>query len=347
MSDRDQYREAGVDIEAGNQFVRAIGPLVKATHNSSVLTDLGGFSGLYSLHADRFKNPVLVSSTDGVGTKLKIAFMMDKHDTVGIDLVGMVVNDIVVCGARPLFMLDYLAMGKLDIGVAQQLVAGIAEGCRQAHCALIGGETAEMPSMYPPGEYDMAGFAVGVVDKDDIMDGSSTTNGSAVLGLASSGLHSNGYSLVRRIVFEKMGLKADQQVDDLPRTLGEELLTPTRIYTEAVLNIRRDFTLHAAAHITGGGILENLPRVLPASCRAIIRQGSWPVPPIFPFLQKAAGLTQREMYRTFNSGLGMCLVVPAAQAEEVVDRLDNMGQPAFIVGEIAHREAGQEPVEIV
>ncbi len=347
MSDRDQYREAGVDIEAGNQFVHAIAPLVKATHNSSVLTDIGGFSGLYSLHADRFKNPVLVSSTDGVGTKLKIAFLMNKHDTVGIDLVAMVVNDIVVCGARPLFLLDYLAMGKLDLEISRQLVAGIAEGCRQAHCALIGGETAEMPGMYPPGEYDMAGFAVGVVDRDDIMDGSSTTVGSAVVGLASSGLHSNGYSLVRRIVLEQMGLKMDQRVDDLPRTVGEELLTPTRIYTEAVLNIRRDFKLHAAAHITGGGLLENLPRVLPASCRAVIRQGSWPMPPIFPFLQKAAGLTQREMYRTFNSGVGMCLIVPGTEADEVVDRLDGMGQPAFIVGEIAPREAGQEPVEIV
>jgi phosphoribosylformylglycinamidine cyclo-ligase len=312
-----------------------------------VLPDPGGFSSLYSLHVGRFKNPVLVSSTDGVGTKLKIAFMMGKHDTVGIDLVGMVVNDIVVCGARPLFMLDYLAVGKLEIGVAQQIVAGIAEGCRQAHCALIGGETAEMPGMYAPGEYDIAGFAVGVVDKDDIMDGSSITVGSVVVGLASSGLHSNGYSLVRRIVFEKMGLKVDQRVEDLPRSLGEELLTPTRIYTEAVLTIRRDFTLHAAAHITGGGLLENLPRVLPTSCEAVIRQGSWPVPPIFSFLQKAAGLTRREMYRTFNSGLGMCLVVPAAQAEKVVDRLDGMGQPAFIVGEIAPRDAGREAVEIV
>lgn len=347
MSVSDQYREAGVDIEKGNEFVRRIAPLVRATHNSAVLTDIGGFSGLFSLNTERYRNPVLVSSTDGVGTKLRIAFMMNKHDTVGIDLVGMCVNDVVVCGARPLFMLDYLSMGKLDLEVAQQIVKGIAEGCRQAHCALIGGETAEMPGFYPDGEYDLAGFTVGVVDKDMIIDGSSMTVGAAIVGLASSGLHSNGYSLVRRIVFDKMGLRVDQMVDDLPRTVGEELITPTRIYVEAVQNIQRDFTLMAAAHITGGGILENLPRVLPASCRAIIRQGSWPMPPIFPFLQKAAGLTQMEMYRTFNSGLGMCLVVPAAQAEEVVDRLDGMGQPAFLVGEIAPRAAGQDPLELV
>jgi phosphoribosylformylglycinamidine cyclo-ligase len=347
MSQSDQYRQAGVDIEKGNEFVRRISPLVRATHNSSVLADIGGFSGLYSLHAERFRNPVLVSSTDGVGTKLKIAFMMDKHDTVGIDLVAMCVNDIVVCGARPLFMLDYLSMGKLELNIAQQIVSGIAEGCRQAHCALIGGETAEMPGFYPEGEYDLAGFTVGVVDKDQIIDGSAVTMGAAIVGLASSGLHSNGYSLVRRIVFDKMGLKVDQVVDDLPRPLGEELLAPTRIYVEALLNVQRDFKLMAAAHITGGGILENLPRVLPASCRAIVRQGSWPLPPIFPFLQKAAGLDQTEMYRTFNSGLGMCLVVPAAQAEEVVDRLDGMGQPAFLVGEIAPRAAGQDPLELV
>ncbi len=347
MNVSDQYRQAGVDIEKGNEFVRRIGPLVRATHNSAVLTDIGGFSGLFSLHSERYKNPVLVSSTDGVGTKLRLAFMMDKHDTVGIDLVAMCVNDIIVCGAKPLFMLDYLSMGKLELEVAQQVVKGIAEGCRQAQCALIGGETAEMPGFYPPGEYDLAGFTVGVVDKDQIIDGSGMPVGAAIVGLASSGLHSNGYSLVRRIVFEQMGLKVDSQVDDLPHLVGEELITPTRIYVEALRNIQRGFTLYAAAHITGGGILENLPRVLPATCRAMVRQGSWPMPPIFPFLQKASGLTQTEMYRTFNSGLGMCLVVPAAQADEIVDRLDGMGQPAFLVGEIAPRAAGQPPLELI
>ncbi len=347
MAGQDRYREAGVDIEKGNQFVKNIGALVRSTHNSSVLGDLGGFSGMVALNTGRYPQPVLVSSTDGVGTKLKIAFLMDKHDTVGIDLVAMCVNDIVVCGARPLFMLDYISTGELRLGQAEQIVAGIVEGCRQARCALIGGETAEMPGFYPPGEYDLAGFSVGVVNRDEMVDGASMAVGSALVGIASSGLHSNGYSLVRRICFDQLGLTVDSRVDDLPATLGEVLLTPTLIYTEAVLNIRRDFKLHAAAHITGGGILENLPRVLPSSVRAMIRRGSWPVPPIFPFLQKAASLDEMEMLRTFNSGLGMVLVVPGDQADEVIQRLEAMEHQAFLVGEIAPREEGQAAVEMV
>ena len=347
MSEQDRYRDAGVDIEKGNRFVDLISPLVRSTHNSSVLTGLGGFSGLVSLGSGRFEHPVLVSSTDGVGTKLKIAFMMDKHDTVGIDLVGMCVNDIVVTGAQPLFMLDYLSMGELNLDIAQQLIKGIVEGCRQAGCALIGGETAEMPGFYPPGEYDVAGFAVGVVERDKIIDSSRVTVGSVLVGLASSGLHSNGYSLVRRILFDDLKLKIDQKVDDLPGSIGEEILTPTRIYVEAVRNLRRDLNLLSLAHITGGGILENLPRVLPGSCQAMIKKGSWPVPPIFQFLQKAGKLDEREMLRTFNSGLGMILVVPADEADEVIGRLEAMEQPAFIVGEIAARKKGQPPVEMV
>jgi phosphoribosylformylglycinamidine cyclo-ligase len=347
MAADDRYREAGVDIEKGNLFVERIKSMVQSTHNSSVLSDIGGFSGMVSLNTDHYSQPVLVSGTDGVGTKLKIAFMMDKHDTVGIDLVAMCVNDIVVTGAKPLFMLDYLATGVLKLETATNIVKGVAEGCRQAQCALIGGETAEMPGFYPPGEYDLAGFAVGVVNKGDIVDGSRVAVGSALIGLGSSGLHSNGYSLVRRIVFEELKLKVDSQVPDLPRSVGEELLEPTKIYVEALLNLRRDFYLDAMAHITGGGILENLPRVLPESCQAVIKRGSWDIPPVFKFLQDAGKLGEREMLRTFNSGLGMILVVPAHQADSVTERCLAMGQPAWIVGEVAERKSGQPAVEIV
>ena len=342
----DRYRQAGVDIEKGNQFVKKISEMVASTHTSAVLGEIGGFSGLVALNTDRYAQPVLVSSTDGVGTKLKIAFLMDRHDTVGIDLVAMCVNDIVVTGARPLFMLDYLATGKLELGTAQDIVAGVVEGCRQAQCALVGGETAEMPGFYPPGEYDLAGFAVGVVDREGIIDGSRVAVGSVLVGLASSGLHSNGYSLVRKIVFEELKLKVEDQVEDLLRSVGEELLEPTRIYVRAVLNIQRDFDLLALAHITGGGILENLPRVLPRACRAVVKKGAWPVPPIFQFLRRAGGLSQREMLRTFNSGLGLVMVVPPEQADEVVERLEAMDQPAYLVGEVTARKEGQDPLVI-
>ena len=346
MNSQDRYREAGVDIEAGNRLVEMIAPVVEATHNSSVLTGIGGFSGLFALNLEHLQEPVLVSSSDGVGTKLKIAFMMDKHDTVGIDLVAMCVNDLVVTGARPLFLLDYLATGKLALETAAEVVRGIAAGCREAGCALLGGETAEMPGMYAPGEYDLAGFAVGVVDRRRIIDHSRVAVGRALVGLASSGLHSNGFSLVRKIVFEELKLAVDSPVEELGRTIGEELLTPTRIYVQPVLHLRRDFHLDAAAHITGGGLLENLPRVLPSSCRAVIREGSWPVPPVFTFLQQAGRLSRREMWRTFNSGIGMVLVVPAEQADAVVERLAAMQVPAWIIGEVDRRREGQPAVVI-
>ena len=347
MAEQDRYRQAGVDIEKGNEFVKRIGPLVKSTHNSSVLTGLGGFSGLVSLGSENYHQPVLVSSTDGVGTKLKIAFLMDKHDTVGIDMVAMCINDVAVTGAKPLFMLDYLSTGKLSLETLEQVVSGIVEGCRQARCALVGGETAEMPGFYPDGEYDMAGFAVGVVDRDAIIDGSSVAVGSALVGIGSSGLHSNGYSLVRKVIFEEKGLSVDDRLEDLGRTVGEELIEPTIIYSEAVLNILRDFNLYGAAHITGGGVLENLPRVLPASCRAVMQKGSWPVQPIFRYLQKEGGLSETEMYRTFNSGLGMILVVPPEQAEDVKDRLTAMELKAYLVGEVQARKENQASVELV
>ncbi len=347
MSQDDRYRQAGVDIEKADQFVKNISELVKTTHTSAVLSDLGGFSGMVALNTEHIEQPVLVSSTDGVGTKLKIAFMTDKHDTIGIDMVAMCVNDIIVTGARPLFMLDYLATGQLKLGVAEAVVAGVVEGCRQAGCALVGGETAEMPGMYAPGEYDLAGFTVGVVDRSGIIDGPEVRRGAAVVGVASSGLHSNGFSLVRKIVFEELGLSVDDRVAGLEGTVGEVLLTPTRIYVEAFKNIQRDFSIMGAAHITGGGLLENLPRVLPAGCKAMIQKGSWPVPPVFGWLQEAGKLSEREMNRTFNSGLGLALVVPGEQGEEVVERLEALGEAAFLVGEIVGREDGEAPVEIV
>ena len=346
MSQDDRYRAAGVDIEKADQFIKNIGDMVKSTHTRGVLGGLGGFSGLFSLAGQTGDEPVLVSSTDGVGTKLKVAFMADKHDTIGIDMVAMVVNDIVVTGARPLFMLDYLATGKLELGVAEAIIAGVVEGCRQADCALIGGETAEMPGMYVEGEYDLAGFAVGLVERESIIDGSGVAPGAAVVGLASSGLHSNGFSLVRKIVFEELGLKIDDQPPGLEATVGETLLTPTRIYVKPVLAIREEFDLLAAAHITGGGLLENLPRVLPPGCGARIEQGSWPVPPVFGWLQEAGGLSQREMSRTFNWGLGMALVVPGDQAQAVIARLGELGETAYKVGEIVLRQEGEPLVEV-
>ena len=283
--ERITYKDSGVDIDAGNTFVKMIKPLVKATSRPEVMADIGGFGGLFSLNTAKYKNPVLVSGTDGVGTKLKLAFMADRHDTVGIDLVAMCVNDIIVQGAEPLFFLDYLATGKLDPAKAADIVKGISAGCVQAGCALIGGETAEMPGFYADGEYDIAGFTVGVVDRDNLIDGSSITVGNTLIGLASSGLHSNGYSLARKVIFEKMGLKIDSVLPGTGLSVADELLTPTRIYVKSILNLLRDFTINGIAHITGGGLLENIPRVLPQGCKAVIRKGSWPVPPIFDILQ--------------------------------------------------------------
>ncbi|MCF8031657.1 MAG: phosphoribosylformylglycinamidine cyclo-ligase [Desulfarculaceae bacterium] len=346
MSQDDRYRAAGVDIEKADQFIKNIGDLVKSTHTKGVVGGLGGFSGLFSLAGMTSAEPVLVSSTDGVGTKLKIAFLTNQHDTIGIDMVAMVVNDIVVTGAKPLFLLDYLATGKLELGVAEAVIAGVVDGCRQADCALIGGETAEMPGMYPPGEYDLAGFAVGLADRAAIIDGSRVAPGAAVVGLASSGLHSNGFSLVRKIVFEELGLAVGDRPAGLEATVGETLLTPTKIYVKPVLAIKNEFDLLAAAHITGGGLLENLPRVLPPGCRAVIEQGSWPVPQVFSWLQEAGKLSQREMSRTFNWGLGMALVVPGAQAGAVISRLTELGEEAFMVGEITARQGDEPLVEV-
>lgn len=344
---RATYKEAGVDIEAGNSFVQKIKPLVKATFRPEVMTEIGGFGGLFSLNAAKYKNPVLVSGTDGVGTKLKLAFLADKHDTVGIDLVAMCVNDIIVQGAEPLFFLDYLATGHLDPDKAAQIVSGIAEGCKQAGCALIGGETAEMPGFYSDGEYDMAGFTVGVVEKDLMIDGSSITVGNKLIGIASSGLHSNGYSLARRIIFDRMGLGIHDQLPGLGATVAETLLTPTKIYVRAVLNLLKDFRINGIAHITGGGLTDNVPRILPKLCKACFTLKHWERPPIFSLLEEAGKVEQFEMYRTFNMGIGMVLAVAEEDVDDILARLQGLGETAWLVGEVQSRTEEQEQVELL
>jgi phosphoribosylformylglycinamidine cyclo-ligase len=336
LKDSLTYADAGVDIDKAGEFVKAIKKIAGKTPRSGVMGEIGGFGGLYSLNMADYEKPVLVSSTDGVGTKLKIAFMMDKHDTVGIDLVAMCVNDVAVQGAKPLFFLDYMAMGELKTDIATKIVEGIAEGCRQAQCALIGGETAEMPGLYHANEYDLAGFAVGIVDNDKIVDGSEIKVGHSLVGLASTGLHSNGYSLVRKICFDVLKLKVDSHIPEFNKTLGEELLTPTKIYTETILRLVKDFPIHGLAHITGGGIDENLVRILPSACGAEIQKGSWTIPPVFKFLQDAGKVKDSEMWRTFNNGIGLIIVVPDEYTQDVLERVAGMNEKAYVIGEIIH-----------
>ena len=333
------YKDAGVDIETGNHFVDLIKPLVKQTSRPEVLSDIGGFGGLFSLNSGKYQRPTLVAATDGVGTKLKLAFMLDKHDTVGIDLVAMCVNDIIVQGAEPLFFLDYLATAKLAPNQAVEVVRGIAEGCQQANCALLGGETAEMPGMYSGGEYDLAGFSVGVVDNDKIIDGSTITKGDQIIGIASTGLHSNGFSLARKIILEKLQLDLTTQPEELDKPLGEILLTPTRIYVKSILNLIKSFEIKGIAHITGGGLLENIPRILPRHCKAIINKKSWEKPAIFELLRQGGHIPEDEMYRTFNYGIGMVLVVSPDETDDIIGRLAGLGEQAFIIGAIAKAEA--------
>lgn len=342
---KDRYAQAGVDIDEGNRFVELIKPVVSKTFKSGVITDIGGFAGLFSLHIEDIKNPVLVTSTDGVGTKLKIAFMMDKHDTVGIDLVAMCVNDIMVQGATPLFMLDYIAMAKLDVDKAVDIVKGIAAGCKEANCSLIGGETAEMPGFYAEGEYDLAGFVVGVAGNEQLLDGSEIAVGYQLIGIGSSGLHSNGYSLVRRIFFDELKMSVDVHVEEFGRTLGEELLEPTRIYSTAITNLRRDFHIYGISHITGGGLIDNLPRILPKQCKAVINTSSWTLPPIFQYLQKAGNISMKEMMRTFNCGLGLVIVVSEQDTSEVFLRLKAMGEIAYHIGSVEARDEKEEIVQ--
>ncbi len=328
------YADAGVDIDKADNLVDTIKKIAKRTKRTGVMGEIGGFGGLFSLNTANMASPVLVSSTDGVGTKLKIAFLMDRHDTVGIDLVAMCVNDVAVQGARPLFFLDYLATGKLNTGTVTDIVKGIGEGCIQADCALIGGETAEMPGFYRNNEYDLAGFAVGLVDNNKIVDGSEIRPGHQIIGIASSGLHSNGYSLVRKICFEVLGLKVDSHVPELGKTLGEELITPTRIYSETIQSLIRDLPIQGLAHITGGGIMDNIVRVIPQACGIAIKRGSWDIQPIFPFLQDAGNMDEKEMMRTFNNGVGLVAVVPEESAQEVLNRLSGSGEKAWAIGEV-------------
>ncbi len=342
-----RYSEAGVDIDKANLFVDRIKPMVASTFRRGVLTDIGGFGGLFAIGDDRFPDPVLVASTDGVGTKLKVAAMCGKHDTIGIDLVAMCVNDIVVCGATPLFFLDYFAVGRLDVEVATAVVAGITEGCRIANCSLIGGETAEMPGMYAPGDYDVAGFVVGIASRDKLIDGSDIKVGDKLIGLAASGIHSNGYSLVRKVCFEELGLSVDDHIEELGCTLGEELLRPTRIYSETVLNVLKHFHISGIVHITGGGFVDNVPRVLPQGCQAVIHEGTWEVPPVFRFLQDKGQIPETEMCRTFNCGIGMVLVVDDKLTDDVMQQLSALGEKAYLIGEVRARSDRSAPRVVV
>ncbi len=341
------YRDAGVDIDAGDEFVERIKPHVRATFRPEVMTDLGGFGGLFRFQANRYQDPVLVSGTDGVGTKLKIAFLMDKHDTVGIDLVATCVNDIAVSGAEPLFFLDYFATGKLSIATAAAVVKGISDGCRQAGCALIGGETAEMPSFYGEGEYDLAGFAVGVVDRPKIIDGKQIVPGDVVIGLASSGVHSNGFSLVRKVLLERSQLTVETVVPELGGPLGATLLTPTRIYAKQVLSLMESCPIKGIAHITGGGITDNLPRVFPARCGARIHRGSWPVLPIFEAIRTRGSVPLDEMYRVFNMGIGLILVVAPDHADRVMAKARELGEQAYHIGEMVAQQTEEGVVDYV
>jgi phosphoribosylformylglycinamidine cyclo-ligase len=340
-----RYSEAGVDIDKGNAFVDRIKKLVRATHGRAVIDDIGGFSGLFSIGNANLKDPVLVASTDGVGTKLKIAHLCNKHDTIGIDLVAMCVNDVIVCGAKPLFFLDYFASSSLDLDVATDVIKGIADGCKQAGCSLIGGETAEMPGMYQPGDYDLAGFTVGICDRDAIIDGTNVRVGNKIIGLASSGLHSNGYSLVRKIVFDELKLNVADQVPELGCTLGEALLKPTKIYVESVLRVLRNVKINAMVHNTGGGFYDNIPRVLPKGCKAVIDKASWPVPPIFSFLQEKGKVSAEEMHRTFNMGIGLMVVVNEADAEAAMQQFTAMGEQPYLIGEI--KPAKEDEAQVV
>jgi len=328
------YADAGVDIDAGNELVQKIKPLVARTMRNGVLGGIGGFGGMFELPVDRYKQPVMVSGADGVGTKLRLAIELGIHDTIGIDLVAMCVNDIIVCGAEPLWFLDYLATGKLDVAQAQSIISGIAEGCVQSGAALLGGETAEMPGIYAADDYDLAGFAVGVVEKSEIIDGSKVAAGNALIAIGSSGPHSNGYSLIRKVLEgQDLATSPSSLIDG--RTLGETLLAPTKIYAKAIASLQSAHTLHAIAHITGGGLTENIPRVLPENTIADIDLGSWQLPPVFQWLQTQGNISEAEMLKTFNCGVGMVVVVDDKHVESVVATLESAGEQAWQIGRIS------------
>ncbi len=334
------YKDAGVDIVAGNALVERIKQVAKATARPEVMGGLGGFGALCQLPTG-YKEPVLVSGTDGVGTKLKLAMDLGMHDDIGIDLVAMCVNDLLVCGAEPLFFLDYYATGKLNVDVAERVVTGIGKGCEQSGCALIGGETAEMPGMYQGDDYDLAGFCVGVVEKSEIIDGSNVSAGDVLIGLKSSGPHSNGYSLIRKVL-EVTGSDLNATLEGKP--LAEHLMAPTRIYVKSLLQLQKELPIHAMAHITGGGLPENLPRVIPQGCRAVIDTQSWEIPAIFRFLQEKGNIEAFELYRTFNCGIGMVLCIPASHQEQAMQRLSELGEESVIIGHIETADSESDPV---
>ena len=336
------YKDSGVDIDRSNIVTDLIKERAKQTNQSGVIGGIGGFGGLFSLSNYKAVNQVLVSSTDGVGTKLKIAFMMDKHDTVGIDLVAMCVNDIMVCGANPLFFLDYIATGKLKVNIVSKIIDGVISGCKQANCSLLGGETAELPDFYKKNEYDLAGFSVGIIEQGKIIDGSNICAGDKLIGISSSGLHSNGFSLVRKICFDILELKIDEYISEFGKSLGNELLTPTKIYVEAINTINHEFSILGLAHITGGGIGDNILRIIPESCNVVIRKGSWDVPPVFTFLQRAGKISEKEMLRTFNNGIGMILIVSKEIEQSVLKRLNGLGEKSYSIGKVIERSSLSE-----
>ncbi|MCX7759739.1 MAG: phosphoribosylformylglycinamidine cyclo-ligase [Hydrogenothermaceae bacterium] len=337
------YKDAGVDIEKADKFVDQVKTLVKGTFNKNVITPIGGFASAYLLEIANYKEPVITSSTDGVGTKLKIAQTLDKHDTIGIDLVAMCVNDLITTTSKPLFFLDYFATGKLEPHVAIDVIKGIVKGCEMAECALVGGETAEMPGMYRDGEYDLAGFAVGVVEREKIVDGSKTQEGNILIGVASSGVHSNGYSLVRKLI-ELKGYRYTDYFEEFGKTLGEELLTPTKIYVKSILELSKRIDIKAIAHITGGGIPGNLIRVINNNLRAVIEEGSWEVLPIFKWIEKEGNIEKREMYKTFNMGIGLIIAIDKEDEKETIQILEDLGEKPYIIG---YLEKGEKSVDII
>ena len=338
MNPEISYRQAGVDIESGDRAVERIKDLAASTFRREVLKGPGGFGGLFALDLAGYRSPVLVAGCDGVGTKLKLAFALNKHDTVGLDLVAMCVNDILVQGAEPLFFLDYLAVGKLTPEQVEQVVSGVAGGCRLAGCALLGGETAEMPGFYPEGEYDLAGFAVGIAEKDNLIDGSCISPGDTVIGLASTGMHSNGYSLARRVLLEQAGLALEDAPRNWKVSLGEELLRPTRIYVPAVKPLFGKFSITGAAHITGGGLVGNLPRILKPGLQIVLKEGSWPIPPVFELIERSGPVNRNEMYRVFNMGIGFTLITRPDQSTNLIADLSTAGVAAWEIGTVTAGE---------
>lgn len=338
----ESYKEAGVDVTAGYQSVELMKETVRSTYNEGVVSDLGGFGGLYALNASKMKEPILVSGTDGVGTKLKLAFLMNKHDTIGQDCVAMCVNDIVCCGAKPLFFLDYMALGKNVPEVVATIVKGVADGCKMAGCSLVGGETAEMPGFYQPGEYDLAGFSVGVVEKEKMIDSKNIEIGDKVIGIASSGVHSNGFSLVRKI-FDIKEENINQYQEELGMSLGQALLTPTKIYVKAILELLEKVQVKGISHITGGGFYENMPRMLREGVSLKIQKDSYPVLPIFKLIQKTGNIPERDMYNTFNMGIGMAVIVKKEETQKTIEILEQQGEKAYVIGEVIE---GQKEIKM-